>query len=192
MPASRKRLTQVRFPVWLGLVLMGLVFGLQGCAHRQAAVPEDGAALFSKKCANCHQPDPDNDMRAPTPQALRLMSRSAILASLETGRMRWEAKFLSKAKKTAIANYLGSPDDPVVVMTGLCPVDLDPLPNPPGWAGWGGGPENSRFQPASAAGLDREKVKNLKFKWAFGFPGAGATFGQPTSFAGKLFVGSED
>jgi polyvinyl alcohol dehydrogenase (cytochrome) len=29
-------------------------------------------------------------------------------------------------------------------------------------------------------------------KWSFGFPGAAATFGQPTSFAGKLFVGSED
>ena len=189
---SRICVTEARRPLWLGLVVLGLVLTVQGCARRQAAVPEDGAALFAKKCAECHQEDPDNDMRAPTPQALRLMSKTAILASLETGRMKWEAKFLSKAKKAAIANYLGAPDDPVVAMTGLCPADLDPPPNPPGWAGWGGGPENSRFQPASAAGLDRDKVKNLKFKWAFGFPGAGATFGQPTSFAGKLFVGSED
>ena len=35
-------------------------------------------------------------------------------------------------------------------------------------------------------------MKNLKLKWAFGFPGAAATFGQPTSYDGKLFVGSED
>ncbi|MGA7855582.1 MAG: PQQ-binding-like beta-propeller repeat protein [Candidatus Acidiferrales bacterium] len=192
-PNSSKRMMPRRLPVWLSLVLIGLAIILQGCAHQRAAVPEDGAALFAKKCAECHQEDPDNDMRAPTPQALRLMSRSAILASLETGRMRWEAKFLSKAKKTAIANYLGAPDVTLpAVMAGLCPADLDPPANPPGWAGWGGGPQNSRFQPASAAGLDRDKVKNLKFKWAFGFPGAGATFGQPTSFAGKIFVGSED
>ncbi|MGC2703752.1 MAG: c-type cytochrome, partial [Candidatus Acidiferrales bacterium] len=109
-PNSSKRMMPRRLPVWLSLVLIGLAIILQGCAHQRAAVPEDGAALFAKKCAECHQEDPDNDMRAPTPQALRLMSRSAILASLETGRMRWEAKFLSKAKKTAIANYLGAPD----------------------------------------------------------------------------------
>ena len=111
-----------RLPVWLSLSIAGLAIILQGCAHQRAAVPEDGAALFAKKCAECHQEDPDNDMRAPTPQALRLMSRSAILASLETGRMRWEAKFLSKAKKTAIANYLGAPDVTLpAVMAGLCP-----------------------------------------------------------------------
>ena len=67
--------------VWLGLVSLGLGLGPLGCSrHHQAPVAEDGAALFAKKCAECHQEDPDNDMRAPTPQALRLMSRSAILA----------------------------------------------------------------------------------------------------------------
>ncbi len=29
-------------------------------------------------------------------------------------------------------------------------------------------------------------------KWAFGYPGASATYGQPTSYAGRVFVGSED
>ena len=49
------------------------------------------------------------------------------------------------------------------------------------------------FEPSSTAGLDRDRIKsNLKFKWAFGFPGAAATYGQPTSVGGKLYVGSED
>jgi polyvinyl alcohol dehydrogenase (cytochrome) len=132
-------------------------------------------------------------MRAPEPEALRQMSRASILAALDSGRMRWQGKFLSKARKTAIAEYLGAPDVAApTMMAGMCARDLDPPPNPPGWAGWGANAQNSRFQPGLAAGLNREQVKNLKFKWAFGFPGAAATFGQPTSFAGKLFVGSED
>ncbi len=132
-------------------------------------------------------------MRAPTLDALHQMSKASILAALESGRMKWEGKFLSKAEKSAIADAVGAPDAATAeVMTGFCARDLDPPPNPPGWAGWGGDVENSRFQPALAAGLNREQVTRLKFKWAFGFPGAAATFGQPTSYDGKLFVGSED
>jgi polyvinyl alcohol dehydrogenase (cytochrome) len=132
-------------------------------------------------------------MRAPEPAALREMSKASILAALDSGRMRWQGKFLSKEKKTAIAEYLAAPEVAAAApMTGVCARGLDPPANPPVWAGWGGGPENSRFQLALAAGLDRGQIKNLKLKWAFGFPGAAATYGQPTSFAGRLFVGSED
>jgi polyvinyl alcohol dehydrogenase (cytochrome) len=162
---------------------------LQGCARKQA-LPLDGAALFTQKCESCHRPD--NDMRAPEPAALKQMSKASILAALDSGRMRWQGKFLSQAKKTAIAEYLGAPDIAATPMTGFCARDLDPPANPPGWSGWGGDLENSRFQPAPAAGLNRDQIKSLKFKWAFGFPGAAATFGQPTSSAGRLFVGSED
>jgi len=166
----------------------------QGCSRKSAAAPPDGAALFTKKCANCHEShEADNDARAPASEALRQMSRPTILAALETGRMKWEGKFLSKAQKQAIADYLGTPDAPTVAeITGFCARDLDPPANPPIWDGWGGGPGNSRFQPAKAAGLNRDDLKNLKLKWAFGFPGAAATFGQPTSYQGRLYVGSED
>ncbi|PYX50514.1 MAG: cytochrome C oxidase Cbb3, partial [Acidobacteria bacterium] len=131
-------------------------------------------------------------MRAPEPEALHQMAKSSILSALNSGRMKLEARGLSKAQKNAIAVYLAAPESPVVAMNGYCARDLDPPPNPPVWAGWGGDPENSRFQPAAAAGLDRHQLGNLKLKWAFGFPGAAATYGQPTSYAGKLFAGSED
>ena len=200
----RKRLQKMSIPwrfqatcyttptLWFALLLgFGAAIALQGCSRKQVPAAPDGAALFAQKCASCHKAN--NDMRAPEPEALRQMSRATILAALDSGRMRWQGKFLSKAKKTAIAEYLGQPDAAApAVMAGMCARDLDPPPNPPGWAGWGSDAGNSRFQPAVAAGLDREQVKNLKFKWAFGFPGAAATFSQPTSYAGKLFVGSED
>ena len=132
-------------------------------------------------------------MRAPEPQALQEMSKSTILGALDSGRMKWEAKSLDKAQKAALAEYLGKSDTTLLAnMSGYCARDLDPPADPPIWSGWGVDAHNTRFQSARSAGLDLERVKKLKLKWAFGFPGASATFGQPTSFAGKIFVGSED
>ena len=143
-----------------------------------------------QKCATCHSKG--NDMRAPEPTALHLMSKNLILAALNSGRMRFEARQLSKLQKNALATYLAAPDSPVVAFTGRCAQNLAAPANPVVWNGWGADAGNTRYQSKSAAGLDRNQVKNLKLKWAFGFPGAAATFGQPTSYAGKLFVGSED
>jgi polyvinyl alcohol dehydrogenase (cytochrome) len=131
-------------------------------------------------------------MRAPQPAALHMMSQRFILAALNSGRMKFEAKQLTKAQKLSIATYLAAPDSPVVAFTGYCPRDLDPAANPPAWPGWGGDPSNSRYQSSKNSGMNRTSAANLKLKWAFGFPGAAATFGQATSYAGKLFVGSED
>jgi polyvinyl alcohol dehydrogenase (cytochrome) len=172
----------------ISVVACAMLF-LCGCARKQAP-PPDGATLFSQKCATCHHVD--NDMRAPEPEALHQMTKASILAALDTGRMKWQGTLLSKAKKDAIASYLASADAPATALTGYCARDLDPPANSPVWAGWGSDSGNSRFQPRRAAGLNREQVKNLKLKWAFGFPGAAATYGQPTSYAGRLFVGSED
>ena len=132
-------------------------------------------------------------MRAPEPEALRQMSQSAIRLAVQTGRMKWEARGLSNPQKVAIAAYLGKPDLPASArLTGVCARDLDPPAHLPAWAGWGVDPRNTRFQKAEAAGLDLDRIRNLKLKWAFAFPGAAATFGQPTAADGKLFVGSED
>ena len=163
---------------------------LAGCSRKQKAPLPDGADLFAQKCVGCHSPH--NDMRAPAPQELHRMSKRTILAALDSGPMKFEGKLLSKAQKTSIATFLAGPDSAVAAITGYCARDLDPPPNPPVWSGWGADPENSRYQSAKVAGLSRQDVPSLKLKWAFGFPGAAATFGQPTSYAGRLFVGSED
>lgn len=160
-----------------------------GCS-RKPAPPPDGAALFAQQCASCHEKN--NDMRAPEPEALHQMTKASILTALDSGRMKWEGKRLSKSKKEAIATFLAAPQMATAIVSGYCARDLDPPANPPVWAGWGSDVRNRRFQPTLAAGLNRDSVKNLKLKWAFGFPGVAATYGQPTSYAGRLFVGSED
>jgi polyvinyl alcohol dehydrogenase (cytochrome) len=183
-------LTHPRLNSCIALLLAFGTAALQGCSRKPASPPPDGAALFGQKCTGCHSPN--NDMRAPEPQALHLMSRKLIVAALESGRMKWEGRLLTKAQRNAIASYLAAPNSNVATMSGYCPRGLDPPPNSPVWAGWGADLENTRFQSTQSAGLNRSQVKNLKLKWAFGFPGAAATYGQPTSFGGKLFVGSED
>lgn len=172
-------------------LLLVLATALLGCVQKPAPAPVDGVALFANKCASCHRND--NDMRAPEPAALREMSRRSILAALETGEMRWEGRTLSHQERVAVADYLGKSEAAISArLSDMCSRDVDPRPDAPVWAGWGVNPDNTRFQPASAAGLNREQVKQLRLKWAFGFRGAAATYGQPTSYAGKLFVGSED
>jgi polyvinyl alcohol dehydrogenase (cytochrome) len=131
-------------------------------------------------------------MRAPEPAALHLMSQRFILAALNSGRMKFEAKGLTKIQRLAIATYVAAPDSPVVTLAGYCSRDFNPSVNSPVWNGWGADAGNSRYQSARSAGLNRLNLTNLKLKWAFGFPGAAATFGQPTYYGGKLFVGSED
>ena len=65
-------------------------------------------------------------MRAPEPAALHLMSQRFILAALNSGRMKFEAKGLTKAQKLAIATYLAAPDSPVVTFTGYCGHEVTP------------------------------------------------------------------
>ena len=48
----------------------------------------------------------------------------------------------------------------------------------------------SRFQPAEMAAAAAD-VPRLKFKWAFGFPGATFAFAQPTVIGGRVFIGSQ-
>src|SRR6185503_1494590 len=61
----------------------------------------------------------------------------------------------------------------------------------PAWNGWGADLTNTRFQTAEAARLTADRVKSLKLKWAFAFPGATVMYGQPTIVGGRLFAGGD-
>ena len=137
-----------------------------------------GADIFEHKCATCHRAN--SGTRAPLPEVLRQMSRGSVLRALESGAMKPQGDLLSAPERALVAEYLAGAAKAAIPE------------NDPVWNGWGVDPSNTRFQPASAAGLDRDSVRKLKLKWAFGFPGAWSTFGQPTVVAGRVFVGSED
>lgn len=130
-------------------------------------------------------------MRAPLLESLRDMSTRSILTTLQSGEMKAQGSKLSRAERVAVANYLGNPRTSSM-SKGFCRLSADPPLDSPAWRGWGVGPGNTRFQPAAGAGLERQDIPKLRLKWAFGFPGASATYGQPTIVAGRLYTGSED
>ena len=132
-------------------------------------------------------------MRAPEPAALHLMSQRFILAALNSGQDEIRGQRPDEGPEACHCNLPGCPrlsrGHVYRLLRSRCGL---PAANSGVWNGWGAEPGNSRYQSSRTAGLNRAQLKDLKLKWAFGFPGAAATFGQPTSYAGRLFVGSED
>jgi polyvinyl alcohol dehydrogenase (cytochrome) len=157
-----------------------------------SVVGQDGAAIYQKRCASCH------DMptgRVPPFSALRAMTPDKILHALEGGVMASQAAGMSSAERHAVTIYLGAPALQAIAPVGaaaLCPPP--PSGNAPEfahWNGWGVDLANSRFQDAANAGLAAGDVPKLKLKWAFGLGDTTVARGQASIVAGRLFTGSE-
>src|SRR5437667_2975232 len=106
-------------------------------------------ALFQTRCAECH--NTGNTVGAPMPQTLGQMSWQAILAALETGKMRVIGDSLSPTEREAIAKHIGTSDSHSTPLSFRCS-------SPPqhragtGWNGWSD-VANTRFQPSRQPGL---------------------------------------
>ncbi len=151
-----------------------------------AAWAQDGAALYKKRCAVCHEAPAG---RVPPSSALRAMSTEQILRSLEGGVMKAQAEGLSSAERHAIMVYLAAsaPKAAVpLVATAFCAGGqqlADPLQGPH-WNGWGVDAANTRYQ--DAPGLTAGDVGKLKLKWAFGLGDAIVARAQPTIAGGRV------
>ncbi len=174
--------------VWLFLAL---------CAGAPAWA-QDGAAVFKVYCSGCHEAQ-GND-RAPSRDVLGQLSPEQILQSLEKGSMQAQAAERSRAQRRAVAEYLSGkkfgadaaqpfPDSAFCANTG---VKSDATLQGPAWNGWGVDPANTRFQPATSAGLSARDVPALKLKWAFGLPGASSGGTQPVVAGGRLYFGNAE
>jgi polyvinyl alcohol dehydrogenase (cytochrome) len=175
----------------VGLILcLAVVLTFLLTLHAASNKP-NGSLIFDQKCAACHR-DTQRTL-APSIAALSQLSQRYILRTLETGKMQSVGMQLTKSQRVAVAEFLSAsePDGQASSM-GHCTVLKKPVFNDPGWNSWGVNPENTRFVPEAVSGISAAEVPQLKLKWAFGFPGASATFGQPTVFGGRLYAGSED
>ena len=155
------------------------------------AQPPDGAAIFARNCASCH--DGATGSRAPAPDVLRQRSPEAILTALTAGGMRPQGGRLSGAERRAVAEYLSGKalgGDITGAKVGRCDASTTsaPLHDPaasPAWNGWSPSVTNTRFQSAAAAGLTADQVPKLTLQWAFGFPDATSAWSQPTVAGGR-------
>jgi len=163
---------------------------MSGCF---AAFAQDGAAIYRKQCAKCHDGGVE---RAPQAIAMKLMTPERVLAALTNGKMAEQGKALTTAEARAVSMFVtgkpfGSEEAP---QQGVCTDSATAFDKPfsgPYWNGWGAGASNDRMQPAAMAGLSADQVPKLKFKWAFAFPGAARALAQPTIAGGRIFAGSD-
>ena len=164
-----------------------------GCAGT-ASQESTGVNLFNSNCTSCYG-KPLRLENAPTEALIRLMPPERIYEAIATGAMKNMAENLSDDDKRLLAEYMGGrkldKDDAgdAKNMPNLCashPAVKDL--NAPAWNGWSD-LSNTRFQPAKAAGLSAGQVSRLKLKWAFGFPGATALYGE-TVVDGRVYVSS--
>jgi polyvinyl alcohol dehydrogenase (cytochrome) len=138
----------------------------------------------------------------PNRDALKTLTPEHVETALSSFSMRRQGASLTLAERRAVAEYVtgrtaGSYRAPldVIPKTAYC-ADAsgsqgDPLAGA-SWNGFGGDSRNTRFQPATAAGISPTAVPRLKLKWAFGFPGVSASGSQVTIAGTRAFVGSRN
>ncbi len=151
----------------------------------------DGAAVFQKACAKCH----DGTNRALGRETFRARTAQSLLAVMTGGSMRYQSLHLTEAERRAVAEYLAGTKlttDRSGATMGQCTSTprFDPASGP-SWNGWGPTIENTHFQTASSARLTVTDLPHLELKWAFGFPDSSAAGSQPVVVGGRLFVGSQ-
>jgi len=163
--------------------------GAQTPAAPAPAIPT-GEGLYGERCAECH----DRGTPGMPPRAsLESMTADAIRAALTSGVMQSIGSTLTETQRNLIVQHLTRASAPPTIApaTAACPPSAPAFtPGSIGWNGWGTDPEQRRFQSAAAAGLEAEDIPSLRLKWAFAFPNAAQSYGQPTIVGGRIFVGS--
>jgi polyvinyl alcohol dehydrogenase (cytochrome) len=176
------------------VVVFAIVALVANRLEAQGLSESTGVSQYFVNCAKCHE---STDVaQAPRTSVLKQMPPERIYESLATGTMRTQAAHLSDQEKRLIAEWVGgrkidtdlagAAEKMTNRCTGQKPVRMLAAA---GWNGWGVDQRNSRFQSGPAAGLSPGQVSRLTLKWAFGFPGATALYGQ-AAIDGRLYVTS--
>ena len=150
-----------------------------------------GNALYQENCATCHDGSIE---KAPAANWLEMLVPQALLRTINEGIMSEQASHLSEEEKIQIVEYIVRQDRknfPKEAELNYCKshdmnFDLREAPEPYGW-----GYNTSRFIPKKSGGIDSKNIKNLKLKWAFGFPYSQRARSQPLFAMGSIFVGSQ-
>lgn len=189
---------------FVSVAVCGLFLSLQFGGAQQPPTPPGqmrvtegaGSTIFGNACESCHgNPKVDS---APTPATLKQMTPEHIYQVITTGSMAGNAKDLTDQQKRDIAEWVGgrklgsTESGDAKNMRNRCESNppVKDISTAPAWNGWSD-VNNTRFQPAKAAGLSAAAVSRLQLKWAFALPAAAAVFAQPTIVDGRVFVSGD-
>jgi polyvinyl alcohol dehydrogenase (cytochrome) len=155
-----------------------------------------GSLDFLETCGVCH----GRIEQAPPIETLQKLTPEKIYATISTGNMKTQAAGLSDERKIKVAEWvsgrrLGVAEngDPKK-MPNACPSNppVRSVTSAPAWNGWSADAmNNTRYQPAKAAGITPASAARLELKWAFALPGASSMYGQPTIVDGRVYIGSD-
>lgn len=148
-----------------------------------------GGELYDNKCASCHR---GLVAKAPRIESLRMLSKEAIVTSLEKGVMRAIGASLSKEEHVQIATYITAQQEasPNIELGKCASTATAPLIHTSSSiSDWGMGFENRRY--IDNQQIDAKNVSQLKLKWAFAFPFASRARVQPTVVGNTLFTASQ-
>jgi len=160
--------------------------------------------LFNNNCANCHRnvmsgtEGEKRDDVGPNTETLGQMTPESIYAAMTTGSMVQQASKLSDAQKKLIAEFFGGramgnlEAGDAKNMPNRCRADASLRTPDASWHGFGNDLEQTRYQPAGAAGLSADHVPGLKLKWAFGLANGSETSSQPTVANGRVYLGGDN
>ncbi len=161
------------------------------CALGAVQAQPVGEALYTARCAGCHDAPPSAENRAPPRAVLQQMSVARIIRTMDFGAMMSLTYMLDRAQREAVAAYLGVPgEDRAPPATAFCADRAVSVTHAASgtWNGWSPLPTNTRYQ--SQPGLTLEQVPKLALRWAFGFAGDVNAFAPPAVLGEQLFVGS--
>ncbi len=154
------------------------------------AAPASGEDVYRTRCAACHDSTAE---RVPSRDVLKKLPAARILRALDFGVMVNIASPMTREERDAVASFLGLPGaDAFSPPKNYCAertVNLTAIPKG-AWNGWSPAGENTRYQPAGAAGLTAAQVPRLRLKWAYGFEGEVNAIGAPSVIGRYLFTGS--
>jgi polyvinyl alcohol dehydrogenase (cytochrome) len=187
---------------------------LSTAAHAQPSTgqPSSGEAVFRRVCAACHlglaqtggatagMPNGLGAHAVPR-EFLKQYPPEAILNALTNGKMQAQGSALTPQERQAVAEFASgrkfgpAVNVPLAAEAGKPCKDSAAMGDPasgPSWNGWGNGVANTRFQPASAAGITAADLPRLHLKWAFGYANVSSARTQPAVAGGRIFVASEN
>ncbi len=156
------------------------------------AIAKLGQQVYMTTCNTCHKPEAS--LKAPGHFILSTMPPRAILAALESGKMREQAKDLTDEQRKAVAQWL--PNKPLTETA--MPTEAytkftlpNPGKTPVTHTGWGGDLEGTGFRTAKQAGITAATVGSLKLKWAFAFPDVNQVRSKPAIVGDWLIMGTQ-
>lgn len=165
--------------------------GPTGRAQPQAPrTATDGAAVYAKNCAACHD---GGAGQAPRREALAVLPANRVKAALTIGIMKSQAASLSEAEREAVAIYLSQAQEQAATdeLKGMCDSrDVGQLA-PVRVGDWGMNAENARALESSSTSLSVSSAPKLKLDWVFAFPGGTRARSQPTLAGDTLFTADQ-